>query len=79
VALRTAEKALFGPFRPPYSGHIHARSIAHTLFGQFLNGVLGSWTSALRSSPKFAEKVPKIEYMGDTLPISICWLMLRTF
>jgi hypothetical protein len=32
VALRTAEKALFGPFRHPYSGQVHVRSVAHTLF-----------------------------------------------
>jgi hypothetical protein len=32
VGLRTAEKALFGPFRTPYSGQIHARSVTRTPF-----------------------------------------------
>jgi hypothetical protein len=32
VALRTAEKALFGPFRHFYSGQIHDRNVAQTPF-----------------------------------------------
>src|SRR5215208_4532636 len=36
---------LFGPFWPPYTGQIHAQSVASTLFGQ----------SLMASSPKYAE------------------------
>src|SRR5215211_1433288 len=32
VGLRTAEKALFRPFRTPYSGQIHAQSVVRTPF-----------------------------------------------
>jgi hypothetical protein len=32
LALRTAEKFPFGPFRPPYTGQIHGRSFARTPF-----------------------------------------------
>jgi hypothetical protein len=39
VALRTAEKALFGPFRHPYSGQVHVRSVAHTPFRTVSEGV----------------------------------------
>src|SRR5215213_1027190 len=35
-ALGATETMLFGPFWPPYTGHIHAQSVASTLFGQSL-------------------------------------------
>src|SRR5215217_8521692 len=36
VALRTAEKALFGPFWSPYTVQIHGRALLKALFGQSL-------------------------------------------
>src|SRR5215213_3670282 len=33
-ALGATETMLFGPFWPPYTGQIHAQSVASTLFGQ---------------------------------------------
>jgi hypothetical protein len=36
VALQATETVLFAPFWPPYTGKICGRSVAHTLFGQFL-------------------------------------------
>src|SRR5829696_416613 len=35
IAVRATETVLFGPVWPPYTGQIHARSVARTLFGQF--------------------------------------------
>src|SRR5215213_659465 len=37
-ALGATETMLFGPFWPPYTGHIHAQSVASTLFGQSRKG-----------------------------------------
>jgi hypothetical protein len=51
VALRAAEKALFGPFCPPYSGRIHVRSVAHTLFGQFQKAHSRKSISSIVHSP----------------------------
>src|SRR5215210_8702711 len=45
-ALRASETMLFGPFWPPYTGQIHAQSVASTLFGQSRRNCLeNSWTS----------------------------------
>ena len=35
VALRVVAETLIDPIRPPYTGYIHARSGARTLFGRF--------------------------------------------
>src|SRR5215218_7715683 len=53
VASQGAETAPSGPFGPPNTDQIHARSLTRNLFRQFLDGVLRSWNSALRSSTKF--------------------------
>jgi hypothetical protein len=36
LALQAVEKRLFGPFRAPCTGQIHARSVARNLFVRFL-------------------------------------------
>src|SRR5215212_2886153 len=46
-ALGATETMLFGPFCAPYTGHIHAQSVASTLFGQSLKV----------NSPKFASRI----------------------
>src|SRR5215212_5702002 len=50
-ALGATETMLFGPFWPPYTGHIHAQSVASTLFGQSLRETVWKFGMSPGSGP----------------------------
>ncbi len=50
-ALWAAKKRLFGPFHPPFTGQIHARSVARTPFRTVSLGYLVN-----RGNPSFSSR-----------------------
>src|SRR5215213_11417607 len=70
-ALGATETMLFGPFWPPYTGHIHAQSVASTLFGQSQKSnsrkfaVASDPSSAPTSTPQRHGVSPSASNSGD--------------
>src|SRR5215213_6898512 len=73
-ALGATETMLFGPFWPPYTGQIHAQSVASTLFGQSQKSnsrkfaVASSPSGAAASSRQRHGGTPQASKRGDYVP-----------